>query len=367
LRVVLALIALLVAGTLVNGGPASAASGCPTQTFLSYNHLAYEATAIPASVSLPAGRSIGSGTVDEPTNANGCRRNQKSGRVLAAGSIQPQVAVLVSGEPGKLFVLGHRCTGFAGSGYWDCLLHPLVFRGRRYTATSYPSTPAPRRTLPLAGPLGTAPYQGHPVTIRRLQGIADTLAVGIAGQPSVALLTVGTCPYSGFSNNPLYDNLLHCLRSPVWFTFDPPGNQVGNTVVARSDRALPAAVAGAAVSLVSLPVVADFVPANHSHLVPVGHVAGQFSLQVPNVPAGLYEAVVSCPRCGSVGGVAGLYPAGSVLVTSKPKTSTAIQIISYVLAALVVVAAILAFRTWRRRRQARAGAGGPGPGRSSRR
>jgi hypothetical protein len=326
-----------------------AASSCPTLTFLSYGHLAYEATAIPPTVQVPAGSTVGSGTIDQPTNSNGCRRAQSTVGVQTAGSIQPQVAVLVRGRPRLLFVIGHRCQGFAGSAYWSCLLSPLAFNGQQFTATSYPLTPSPRRTVPLGQMLGTAQYHGHKVTVRRLEGVAPSLAVGISGQPSTAFLSPRTCPYSGFSNNPQYDNLLRCLRSPVWFTFDPPGNGVGATVVGRSDRPLTSSVKGSPLGLVSLPVVADYVPSSRARVVPVGQVGDQVNVKIPNVNAGLYEAVVSCPHCGS-GGVGGLYPAGSILVTAKPKGSPGIRIISYVLAALVVLAAFFGFRTYRRRR-----------------
>jgi hypothetical protein len=271
--------------------------------------------------------------------------------------------LLASGRPRLLFVIGHRCQGFAGSAYWNCLLHPLVFNGQQYTGTSYPATPTPRGTLAPGAPLGTAEYHGQKVTVRRLQGIPPALAVGLSGRPSAAFLNARTCPYSGFSNDPRYDNLRRCLHSPVWFTFDPPGNEVGATVTGRSDRTLPSAVSGATISLVSLPLVADYVPANHGALVPVGQVADQVSLKVPDVRAGVYEAVVSCPRCGPQTGATGaLYPAGSILVTAKPKSSPGIRVISYVLAALVVVAVILAIRTYRRRRGMTTG--GPGSGRS---
>jgi hypothetical protein len=352
LRFALALCTLLVAGVLVAASSASAASGCPTQTFLSYDHLAYEARAVPSTVEIPAGSTLGSGTTDEPTNGNGCRRVQHSVSVQSAGSIQPQVAVMARGRPGKLFVIGHRCDGFSGSAYWNCLLHPLVFEGKRFTATSYPL--ASRRHLPLGPSLGTARYEAHTVTVRTIQGVAPSLAVGISRQASTAFLSASTCPYSGFSNNPQYDNLLRCLRSPVWYTFDPPGNQAGQTVVGRSDRSLVPAVQGASISLVRLPVLADYVPSNHGRLVGVGQVSDQVSIKIPTVPTGVYETVVSCPRCGR-DGVAGLYPAGSILVTGKPKSDPIIKVISYVLAALVVVAAIFAIRTYRRRRAAMRG------------
>jgi hypothetical protein len=282
---------------------------------------------------------------------------QRAAQVQTAGSIEARVAVLVGGQPKTLFVIGHRCAGFAGPSYWDCLLRPLVFHGQQFTGTSYPSEPAPRKTVPLGAAIGTAKYHGQTVTVRRIEGVDPLLAVGISGQPSEAFLSARTCPYSGFSNIPEDDDLLRCLQSPVWFTFDPPGIEAGGTVVARSDRPLRPAVAGASISLVELPVVADLVPAHHGRLVPVGRVAEQVSLRVPNVPAGLYEAVVSCPRCGSPPGAATtLYPAGSILVTAKPKTSLAIKIVSYALAVAFVAAAILAFRTWRRRKRLKSAA-----------
>jgi hypothetical protein len=359
LRVAAALFTFLVVGALVGGSPASAASGCPTQTFLSFDHLGYAATSVPAAIRLPTGSGLGGGTVDEPTSADGCRRVQRTVQVQAAGSIQPPVAVLVRGRPRTLFVIGHRCEGYAGPSYWDCLLKPLVFHGRQFTGTSYPSTPARRKTLSLGATIGDARYRGHKVTVRRITGVSPSVAVGISGQPSAAFLSPRTCPYSGFSNSPQYDDLLRCLRSPVWFTFDPPGSQAGATVVARSDRRLSGPVTGASISLVRLPVVADFVPAHRRRLVPDGRVGEQVSIRMPDVPAGLYEAVVSCPRCESPSSAGtGLYPAGSILLTAKPKTSLGIKIVSYALPVAFVAAAILAFMTWRRRRRLRAAAGG---------
>jgi hypothetical protein len=331
---------LAVVGVLGTASPASAAS-CPTQVYLSFDHLAYAAVSVPATVKIPAGVSIGHGTVDEPISSNGCKRRQASVRVLRAGSVEPPVAVLVSGRAGTVFVIGQRCTGFTGTSYWDCLLKPLIFKGQQFTATSYPSSPAPRRTMPFGVALGTAEYHGRRITVRRILGVSPSLAVGISGQPSTAFLSPRTCPYSGFSNTPQYDNLLRCLRSPVWFTFDPPGSDDGGTVVARSDRPIPSAVAGATISLVALPVVADFVPANHGPLVRVGSVSAEVRIHVPNLPAGLYEAVVSAGTT--------LHPAGSILVTKKSQSSLAIKIISYTLLVAFAAAVILTIKTRRRR------------------
>jgi hypothetical protein len=268
--------------------------------------------------------------------------------VQAAGSVDPHVAVFVDGRPRTAFLIGHRCSGFAGPAYWNCLTQPLRFRGRQFTATSYPATPAPRKTLVLGVRLGTAIYHGRAVTIRRIDGVEPALAVGISGKPSTAFLSPSTCPYSGFSNIPEYDNLARCLRAPVWFTFDPPGSEVGGTVVGRSDRPISSPVAGATISLVQLPVVADLVPPQHGALDAVGRVSNQVNLRIPDLAQGLYEAVVSCPACVSPSG-ATLFPAGSILVTRKPKSSPVIRIITYALVAALVVALILTFRTRRSR------------------
>ncbi len=349
LRTFLAVCVLAVAGALGFSSSAVAAT-CPTASYLDYNHLAYAEVSIPAGVQLAPGRAVGSGALDQPTSSNGCKRSRTSVQVLSAGSVDPHVAVLVSGRPGTAFVIGQRCAGFTGSAYWDCLTQPLVWDGVQYTATSYPSQPAPVGTLALGAALGTAEYHGRRVTLRRIQSVDPTLAVGISGQPSVAWLSPRTCPYSGFSNTPADDNLLRCLRSPVWFTFDPPGNPAGATVVGRADRPVTGAVAGATISLALLSVDADYVPANPK-MVAVGHVASQISLKLPDVSAGVYEAVVSCPQCSNTGaGSGGLYPAGSVLVAAPSKGSTVALIVNYVILALVVLAVALGIRSRRRRR-----------------
>jgi hypothetical protein len=349
LRYAAALFALAVVTALASSQPARAAS-CPTQSFLNFNHLAYAEVGIPATVRLSPGSTVGGGTLDQPTSANGCKRQQVSVKIHAAASIDPRVAVFATGRPRTLFVIGSRCSGFAGSAYWDCLTQPLHFDQRQFTATSYPVTPSPRRTLHLGASLGAAQYHGHKVTIRRIDGVDPSLAVGISGQPSTAFLSPPTCPYSAFSNNPKHDDLLRCLQGPVWFTFDPPGSEVGGTVVGRSDRPLSPAVAGASISLVALPIVADFVPADHGALKTVGHVGGQVSLHIPKISPGLYEAVVSCPACASRADKgATLFAAGSILITPKPKSSPIIRIISYALALAVVVAVILTLRTRRSR------------------
>jgi hypothetical protein len=350
-RILVAAAAAAVVG-LGAGQSVHADSTCPTATFLSFDHVAYISKPIPPGVEIPAGSVLGSGSVDQPASADGCKRERSTVQVLTAGSLEPGVAVLVQGRPRTLFVLGRRCDTLVGQPYWDCLLRPLLFQGRRYTGTSYPAQPSPQGKVQLAGPLGRATVDGEPVTVRRIEGVDPTLAVGVSGRPSEAFLVASVCPYEGFSNKPAFDDLLRCLRSPVWFTFDPPGGQVGETLVARSDREIGPDVSGAEVSLVRLPIGADFVPERRSTSAPVGHVSDQVSFQVPDVPAGLYEAVVACPRCAGAAGGQTLFPAGSVLVTAKTKTSLGIRIVSYALTGALALAAVLAIRVFRRRRRA---------------
>ena len=342
---------LAVAATLASGTPAAAASQCPPQTFLSFDHLAYVAKFVPAGVRLTPGVPAGAGTIDEPTSPDGCKRTRQSVQVVSADGVMPGVAVMVAGRPHTAFILGARCAGLTVGSFWDCLVHPLAFGGRRYTGTSYPAQPAPRGIVPLEAPLGTARLDGRKVTVLRIRGVDPSLAVGIRGSPTEAFLTPTACPYEGFENVPAEDDLLRCLQSPVWFTFDPPGGQVGDHVAARSDRPPSPEVAGATISLVRLSIVADLVPKIRSTAARVGRVGSQIDLELPDVPGGLYEAVVSCPRCASAHGGRTLFPAGSLLVARKAKTSTGIKIVSYVLSAAVVVAVIMTLRLWRRRRR----------------
>jgi hypothetical protein len=330
-----------------------AASKCPTETFLSFDHLAYAATSLPATARIEAGARLGPGIVDEPNEPSGCRRRRESLGVVRAAGIDPRVAVMVEGRRGTLFVLGARCAGYEGAEKWQCLLHPLAFGGRLYTGTRYPERPGPQGQVPLAQPLGEADLDGRTVTVLRIDGVPASLAVGVKGRPSDAFLAPGVCPYEGFENTPAEDDLLRCLRSPVWFTFDPPGGRAGDAVTARSDRPVVAELAGATISLVRLPRVADFVPSDRSSAVRVGAPRSKFRLTLPDVPPGLYEAVVSCPQCASNDAGTNQFPAGSILITGKAKTSVGIQIITYVLGILVLasvmVAALFFIRNRRRR------------------
>src|SRR5262249_17797590 len=160
---------------------------------------------------------------------------------------------------------------------------------------------------------------GRTVTVRRIAGVDPAVAVGVSGHPNEAFLAAATCPYEGFSNTASYDDLLRCLRSPVWFTFDPPGSRTGGKVVARGDPRPGARWRG----LCRLSLAAEVVPEGHVVPVRVGSVSGGVSFRVPNGPAGLYEAVVACPRCAPAGKT--LFPAGSLLVAEKRKGSLGVK------------------------------------------
>jgi hypothetical protein len=337
------------ASTLASASPAAAASTCPTQTYLSYRGLAYAAKTIPASVRLDAGSRLGSGTIDEPTSADGCNRRRADVAVERVDGVDPRVVVLVAGRRRTAFVLGARCAGLRGTVYWNCLLRPLVFRSRPYTEMRYPGA----RTVPTAGSAGEGRLAGRAVPVARIRGVDPALALAVAGDRDAAYVAAGVCPYEAFGARAATDDLLRCLRSPVWFTFDPPGAEPGARVVARSDRPPGPDVSGAVVRLVRLPRLGDFVPRTRARGARIGTVAATMAFVLPDLAGGLYEAVVSCPRCaGSTDGESA-FPAGSILVAPKPKTSAGIRAVSYGLGALVLAslaASIVVFRRTRRRR-----------------
>ncbi|MGI8606789.1 MAG: hypothetical protein ACR2L0_06510 [Gaiellaceae bacterium] len=340
--------------------PESSAGTCPKQTFLSFGGYAYVAQALPASTGIEAGATLGNGTLDEPTSADGCKRRRESVSVRKAGGIESRVAVMVFGlQP--IFVLGSRCDGFEGDEHWRCLLQPVVFEGRRYTGVRYPRSPGPRRTVAHGRPLGRAEAGGSAVTVVRIPRVPASVAVAVAGRPNDAYVAPGVCPYESFENASPRDDLRRCLESPVWFVFDPPGAAAGDLIVGVADRPLPPQLADATVSLVRLPAATDAVPKNRAGSVSVGRVRPKLRLTVPDLPASLYEAVVSCSRCAASYGGKTVFPAGSFLVGEPTKGSSGVRAVSIALAAGVLVlaaASVVFWRRGRRRRALRDGSGG---------
>ncbi len=342
-------------------GPAAAADQCPTLTFLRFNHLAYAGERLPGSASLVPGADVGEGTVDEPADQTGCKRRSASVRVRRAGEVDPSAAVVVLGRRQMIFVLGGRCAGYDKPRRLDCLLRPLAFRGRRYTGTRYPSEPAPVGSVPFGGKLGQATLGGDNVNAVRIVGVDPVLAVGVRGRPNEAFLAPGVCPYERFENVRARDDLLRCLRGPVWLVFDPPGGTVGSELVVASDRPLRPELDGATISLVRLRTVGDVLPEDRSGAVPIGPLRARFRLSVPDLPEGLYETIVSCDRCAAAHSGRTLFPTGSLVVFEARKGSTGVRAVSIGLGAAVLVllaASVVVWRRGRRRRTSQSGSAG---------
>lgn len=359
LQILVALAALSAA--LASAGPAPAAPSCPTQTFLRFEGLVYAAERVPASAAVAPGARLGTGTLDEPVEASGCRRRQESVSVRRGGEIDPSVAVAAEGRPLTLFVLGGRCAGYPEEERAECLMRPLVLDGRRYTGTRYPAEPRPRRRLQLGEQLGPAELGSDTVEAARIEGVDPALAVGVIGRPSEAFVAPGVCPYERFENRSAQDDLLRCLRSPVWLFFDPLGGAAGSEIVATADRPLRPELAGATVSLVRLAVVADVVPPDRSRAAPLGPLEATMRLTLPDLPEGLYEAVVSCRRCGPLYGGRTVFPAGSVSLFEEREGSTSIRFVSIGLGIAVfalAIASVVVFLRGRRRRSREAGPAG---------
>jgi hypothetical protein len=346
LRVTILLV--LLAG-LTSGSPAFAQE-CPTQSFLLHDGLVYASETLPGEPVAP-GDPIGNGEIDRPVAQNGCERERAEVSILRAGELDPAVAVAVEGEPGLLFVLGARCSGYDGDARRSCLLEPLRLDGRSYTGVRYPPAGG---GLVLGSELGEAELGASTVTAVRLEGVDPVIAVGVVGRPAEAFLAAGVCPYERFARIEADDDLRRCLEAPFWLVFDPLGARVGEEIVARSDRALPEVAAGATVSLVRLEANADAVPADLSGAVPIGTVAVDGSTRttlrfaVPDVERGLYEAVVSCEACAEAFGGRTTFPAGSVTVFKGGRGSSGPRILFFVLGGGFVLAFAASVVLWRK-------------------
>jgi len=344
---------LAAAAALAWMAPEASAATCPKQTFLSFGGYAYVAQELPASAGIKAGAKLGNGSLDEPTSADGCKRRRESVSVRRAGGIESRVAVMAFGFR-NIFVLGSRCDGFEGDEHWRCLLEPVLFEGRRYTGVRYPLAPGPRGTVPHGRPLGRAESGGNVVAVAGIPRVPASVAIAVAGRPNDAYVAAGVCPYESFENDRSRDDLRRCLESPVWFAFDPPGAVAGDPIVGVADRPLPPELEGATVSLVRLAVATDSVPKKRAGSVSVGRVRPQLRLTVPDLRAGLYEAVVSCPRCGPSFGGKTVFAAGSFLVGEPTEGSSGVEAVSIGLAAGTLVLAVASVVVWRRGRRRRA-------------
>ena len=356
LRLPIAVAALLSACAALAG--AAPAQDCPKTVFLSYDGYVYAAEPVPGSISLPYGDQLGPGIVDAPVSEDGCKREREESTVARAGDVDPGVAVRVEGWGGSLFVLGARCAGYAGTARWDCLLGPLSFRGQVYAGARYESPPVDGRLEP-ARALGAATLAGEPVAVTAFEGVDATVAVTVDGRPGEVFVAAGACPYERPAAEADDDDLARCLRAPVWLVFDPLGATTGSTVAVRADRAAPSDLAGAEVSLVRLDGAADIVPDDLDGAIPIGRLDpdGRPSpdFVIPDMPAGLYEALVTCERCGQSLG-ATIFPAGSLLVFAVEEASEGSSGMKWIAGGigvgfffLLVASAVLWRKGWGRR------------------
>jgi hypothetical protein len=340
------LLALLTALTLA--APA-VAQDCPTQSFLLHDGFVYASETLPGEP-VAAGDPIGNGELDRPVSENGCERERAEVSILRAGEVDPTVAVAVEGAPGLLFVLGARCSGYEGDARRSCLLEPLRLDGRSYTGARYPqgARPRARRRAREGGARGEhgecRPPRGRRPDGRRRGGRAAR--GGIPGRRGLSV--------ERFARAEADDDLRKCLEAPFWLVFDPLGARVGDEIVARSDRALPEAAAGATVSLVRLESNADALPPDLSGTIPIGTVVVDDSARttlrfaVPDVEQGLYEAVVSCEACAEAFGGRTTFPAGSVIVFEGSSGSSGPRILFFAVGAAFVIALVTSVVLWRK-------------------
>ena len=162
------------------------------------------------------------------------------------------------------------------------------------------------------------------MTVKAIDGVDPSVAVGIEGHPNEAYLAPDVCPYERFSNTPAANDLARCLSAPVWLVFDPPGARVGTSITAYTDRPVAAPVTGSAIELVRSSIVADVVPQDRSGAVqvatvPAGPAGTKIEFDIPDVDEGIYEAVVTCNNCAASFGKT-TFPSGS-LVAFKKKSS----------------------------------------------
>jgi hypothetical protein len=342
---------LAATAVLVGASPGHSQQGCPSGSFLAFGNLVYASETIPGSVSLAVGAELGGGTVDKPTGTDPCRRDREDATVVRLGELDASVAVGVAGMEGVAFVLGSRCSGYEKSERWRCLLEPLSFGGKLYTASRYPAG----KTLTHGDRLGPATLDDKDVHAVEIAGIDPEIAVAVEGRTGEAFVAPYVCPYERFAVDTVRDDLKRCLTGPTWLTFDPPGARVGEVIVATGDRPLPAELAGAPVALARLRIVADIVPRAFNGNPRIGTLTsgpdGRALLRfdAPEVAAGVYEAVVVCGRCEG----RRRFPAGSVLIGPKAEGSSGPRYVVIGAGLLIFALGITAVVVYRRNRRRR--------------
>jgi hypothetical protein len=174
--------------------PASRSAGGTSCTALvRFRGLPYVGTTL-RDVTLQRGRGLGQVT------APGCESPSTTAGAVALGGIDPAVAVALDDAPGVVYVLAGRCVGYSGGNVVSCLQTPLDLGGRHFYATQ------PVDELQRGAAAGTGSLRGRSVDVLRLQGIAPTVAVAVAGRAGEIFLAPDVCPIAGLPQ------LVDCLR-----------------------------------------------------------------------------------------------------------------------------------------------------------
>ena len=338
--------------SLCAGAGSAAAQDCPGSGLLLFERAVYSEEPAPPGGVAERGAALGSGRLAF-VEAAGC--DPQDVEVVALTRATPDLAVAVDGRPDSIFVLGARCAGYEDEERSTCILEPLTHDGRMYTGARYPDGVSPTR-LVWGDPLGDAELGDESMTAVAIEGVDPAVAVGVSGRPDEAFVAAGACPYERFAEDEANDDLLRCLRAPLWLIFEleqPPAARAGETITARADRSVADVVDGATLSLVLLEGSSDVVPSSLSGAIEIGSVTvdpeGRVSvpITVPDVPTGVYEAIVSCEACADQFGGETVFAAGSVAIVGDdggggPRT------VGIVIGSLLFVALALAVVAWRR-------------------
>jgi hypothetical protein len=350
------LLTFLVASIAALAAPQPAhAQECAGRAILLFRSIVYSEEPIPPGLAAEPGEPLAFGRVGflpGPEGSEEC--DPLSAQVFEIAGLPPDLAVAVEGRGGHVFVLGARCAGFEDEERAACILQPLQFEEQLYSGARYPAeTEEPR--IEAGEALGEGELDGQAVSAVTIEGVDPAVAVGVEGRPDEAFVAAGACPYERFGATLLQDDLSRCLRAPLWLIFElerPPAAQVGDQITARADRGVAPVVDGASVSLVGLEAAADIVPRDTSGAVEIGRIEvgpeGEVSLPitVPDVPEGIYEAVVTCEACAESFGGRTVFPAGSLVIV--PAGSEGPRITGIVIGAVAIALVIAAFLVWRR-------------------
>jgi hypothetical protein len=338
--------------------PSVGAQDCPTESFVLYDHVAYVGESVPESVMVTLGDQLGDAEIDTAGENDPCKRKRSSATAIRIDRIDPRVAVAVAARPGVVFVVSAACSGYEGAERWRCLLEPLTFDGGSYTGVRYPGA-EPERGVPFGDSVGSGELGGQTVTAVSIEGVDPKVAVGVENRPGEAFVAPGVCPYEHFAVAGALNDLLRCLRSPLWLLLDPPGGRPGVDVTVRGDRPASDELQSATVSLAPITVTGSEVRADFAGAVPVGELAsladGRTGLQfaIPRLEPGPYEAVITCEPCAASYGGETTFAAGLFRVTEEPAKGgsggwSSFQIVGVLLGVVFIGLLIASIVLWRK-------------------